>query len=133
MENVCSSCQHANPGQAKFCARCGARLAHQCPRCGSQNPAESTFCIECGQRLDQPAQVSPLPSAAPQPASYTPRHLVEKVLTSRSALEGERKQVTVLFCDIADSSELAQQLDPEIMHQLMDQVLRLMAEAVHRY
>src|SRR5215471_13920808 len=108
MENVCPSCQYANPERAKFCARCGARLAHQCPRCGSQNPPESTFCIECGQRLHQPAQVSPPSPPTPQPAedmtrqpaSYTPRHLVEKVLTSRSALEGERKQVTVLFCDI---------------------------------
>jgi predicted ATPase/class 3 adenylate cyclase len=67
------------------------------------------------------------------PSSYTPKHLAEKILTSRSALEGERKQVTVLFADVADSSQVAQQMDPEVMHQLMDQVLRLMAEAVHRY
>jgi class 3 adenylate cyclase len=58
---------------------------------------------------------------------------VEKILTTRSALEGEHKQVTVLFGDIADSSGLAQQLESEIMHQLLDQVLRLMADAVHRY
>jgi predicted ATPase/class 3 adenylate cyclase len=70
---------------------------------------------------------------AGRPVSYTPRHLVEKVLTSRSALEGERKQVTVLFCDIADSSRFTQQLDPEVLHQLMDQLLRIMAETVHRY
>ena len=69
----------------------------------------------------------------PSPQAYTPKHLAERVLTIRSALEGERKQVTVLFGDIANSSYLAQQLDPEIMHQLLDQVLRLMAEAVHRY
>ena len=141
MENICPSCQHANPTRAKFCARCGVRLPPQCPNCGSQNPLESAFCIECGQPLDQLVQTPPQPPAAPQPVedmtrqlvSYTPRHLVEKVLTSRSALEGERKQVTVLFGDIADSSGLAQRSDPEVMHQLMDQVLRLMAEAVHRY
>ena len=69
----------------------------------------------------------------PSPQAYTPKHLAERVLTTRSALEGERKQVTVLFGDIANSSHLAQQLDPEIMHQLLDQVLRLMAGAVHRY
>ena len=67
------------------------------------------------------------------PSSYTPKHLAEKILTSRSAMEGARKQVTVLFADVADSSQLAQQVDPEVMHQLMDQVLRLMAAAVHRY
>jgi predicted ATPase/class 3 adenylate cyclase len=67
------------------------------------------------------------------PQGYTPKHLAEQILTSRSALEGERKQVTVLFCDIVDSSYLAQRLDPEGMHQLMDQMLRLTAEAVHRY
>jgi class 3 adenylate cyclase/tetratricopeptide (TPR) repeat protein len=141
MENVCPSCQHANPERARFCAKCGARLAGQCPSCGSQNPPENAFCTECGQRLEQPVQAAPQAPAAPQlaervtgqPVSYTPRHLVEKVLTSRSALEGERKQVTVLFSDLADSSRLAQQLDPEVMYQLMDQMLRLMAEAVHRY
>ncbi len=65
--------------------------------------------------------------------SYTPKHLTEQILTTRSALEGERKQVTVLFCDLVDSSGLAQQVDPEAMHQVMDQVLRLLASAVHRY
>jgi class 3 adenylate cyclase/tetratricopeptide (TPR) repeat protein len=67
------------------------------------------------------------------PGAYTPKHLAEKILISRSALEGERKQVTVLFCDIVDSSRLAERLDPEEMHGLMDRALRLMAEAVHRY
>jgi class 3 adenylate cyclase/tetratricopeptide (TPR) repeat protein len=64
---------------------------------------------------------------------YTPRHLAEKILTSKSALEGERKQVTVLFVDLVESTRLAERLDAEGMHQVMDQVLRLMAEAVHRY
>jgi class 3 adenylate cyclase/tetratricopeptide (TPR) repeat protein len=89
-----------------------------------------------------PETASPAPAfadsdAAPplpkDPVSYTPPYLAEKILTSRSALEGERKQITVLFCDVVDSSWLAQQEDPEMLHQFMDQVLRLMAEAVHRY
>jgi class 3 adenylate cyclase/tetratricopeptide (TPR) repeat protein len=67
------------------------------------------------------------------PESYTPKHLAEKILTSRSSLEGERKQVTILFCDIVESTRLAERLDPEKMHELMDRTLRLMAEAVHRY
>lgn len=67
------------------------------------------------------------------PSTYTPKYLAEKVLTLRGALEGERKQVTVLFVDIVDSSRLAERLDLEVVHELMDRVLRLMAEAVHRY
>jgi class 3 adenylate cyclase len=113
-----------------FCNACGAKLEAVCPACSQVNPPGSRFCNACGHNLAQP----PAPAASfASPTSYTPRHLAEKILTSRSALEGERKQVTVLFGDVADSSQLAQQLDPEVMHQLMDQVLRLMAEAVHRY
>ena len=67
------------------------------------------------------------------PQTYTPRYLAEKILTTRSALEGERKLVTVLFADIADSSALAQELDAEKLHLLMDRVLQLAADAVHRY
>ena len=67
------------------------------------------------------------------PRGYTPRHLAERILTSKSALEGERKNVTVLFVDIVESSQLAEQLDPETMHEIMDHVLRLMAQMVHRY
>jgi len=94
------------------------------------NPPGSRFCNACGHNLAQPPASA---ASFASPSSYTPKHLAEKILTSRSALEGERKQVTVLFGDVADSSQLAQQVDPEVMHQLMDQVLRLMAEAVHRY
>jgi class 3 adenylate cyclase/tetratricopeptide (TPR) repeat protein len=67
------------------------------------------------------------------PGSYTPKHLADRILTTRAALEGERKQVTVLFCDVVDSTRLAEQLDPEVMHEVMDRALQLMAEAVHRY
>jgi hypothetical protein len=123
-------CQHANPAGARFCNACGAQLEVVCLACSQVNPPGSRFCNACGQNLAQP----PAPAASVvSPSSYTPKHLAEKILTSRSALEGERKQVTVLFGDVADSSQLAQQVDPEVMHQVMDQVLRLMAEAVHRY
>ena len=101
-----------------------------CPQCQHANPAGARFCNACGHTLPQPP--APVASFA-SPTSYTPKHLAEKILTSRSALEGERKQVTVLFADVADSSQLVQEVDPEVMHQVMDQVLRLMAEAVHRY
>ena len=103
-----------------------------CPHCGQQQRAGSKFCRRCGHRLVG-APESPPASPGPPPRSYTPRHLVERILTSRGALEGERKQVTVLFCDIVESSGLAERLGPESMHQLLDRALRLMAEAVHRY
>src|SRR5712664_3758257 len=97
-----------------------------CPSCGHENPAGARFCNDCGARLAAPA-------TAPEPRSYTPRHLVEKILASKSALEGERKPVTVLFADVARSMELAERLDPEEWHRLLDRLFRILAASVHRY
>ena len=91
----CTQCQHENPAGWKFCGECGARLGGSCPRCGSLNLPAQKFCGECGAPLTA-AEATKL--AAPD--AYTPRHLAEKILTSRSAIEGERKPVTVLFCDV---------------------------------
>jgi class 3 adenylate cyclase/tetratricopeptide (TPR) repeat protein len=126
----CPSCQHENRPQAKFCEECAAALAGTCANCGARLSATAKFCPECARPAAEPA--SPKPRFA-SPEAYTPKHLAEKILTSRSALEGERKQVTVLFCDVVESTGLAERLDPEAMHELMDKTLRLMAEAVHRY
>ena len=126
----CPRCQHENTPQAKFCEECAAPLARICLTCGTQLSAKAKFCPECAR----PVATGPVTEAGPaSPSAYTPKHLADKILTSRSALEGERKQVTVLFCDIVDSSRLAERLDPEAMHEVMDRALRLMAEAVHRY
>jgi class 3 adenylate cyclase/tetratricopeptide (TPR) repeat protein len=125
----CSRCQHSNRDDAKFCDQCGALLPASCPKCHSPNSPEAKFCSQCGAPID--AARTPAPATAP--IAYTPRYLTEKILSSRSALEGERKLVTVLFVDIVESSALAQQLDPERLHQLLSQVLQLTAEAVHRY
>jgi class 3 adenylate cyclase len=82
----------------------------------------------------QPALIAPPASEqAREPLSYTPKHLAEKILTSRSALEGERKQVTVLFCDLANSTPLAERLGPEHMHTLLNRFFALALDAVHRY
>jgi predicted ATPase/class 3 adenylate cyclase len=126
----CGQCRGENLPAAKFCGQCGARLEAPCPSCSHPNAPGAHFCTACGQPLDIAAAP---PAGYEAPASYTPRHLADKVLTSRSALEGERKQVTVLFVDIVESSRLAERLDPEIMHQLMDRALRLMTDTVHRY
>jgi len=88
---------------------CGAGLALTCPRCETELPATAAFCFGCGQ----PVTAAPTAPASPTPAAYTPKHLAERILTSKSALEGERKQVTVLFADLKGSMELLADRDPE--------------------
>ena len=124
----CPRCQHENPAGMKFCGQCAAPLASTCPSCDAANPPESKFCGQCAAPL--------LPAPATKtaaPDSYTPKHLAEKIRTSRAALEGERKQVTVLFADLKGSMELLADRDPEEARKLLDPVLTLMMDAVHRY
>ena len=97
-----------------------------CPSCGHENPVGARFCNDCGARLVALA-------TTPEPRSYTPRHLVEKILAQKSALEGERKPVTVLFADVARSMELAERVDPEEWHRLLDRLFRILADGIHRY
>lgn len=125
----CPRCDQANPPQAKFCLECGARLAPACPKCGTELPAGAKFCPECGEPVG--ARSPQPPFGAPQ--THTPQYLAAKILTSRSALEGERKQVTVVFADIKGSMELIADRDPEEARKLLDGVLNRMMEAVHRY
>src|ERR1700675_73401 len=123
----CPQCAQENPATARFCNGCGGRLETVCGGCGQVNPPSSRFCNGCGQPLGG------TPASPRAPDSYTPRHLAEKILTSKSALEGERKQVTVLFADLKGSMELLADRDPEEARKLLDPVLELMMEAVHRY
>jgi len=125
----CPRCQHDNPAGLKFCGECGARLALLCAACGAANAPTQKFCGECGAALTQSAPAVKFAS----PDAYTPAHLAEKILTSKSALEGERKLVTVLFADLKGSLELLADADPEIARKLLDPVLEHMMEAVHRY
>ena len=126
----CPQCQHENPPQAKFCLECATPLALRCSNCGTQLPASAKFCLECAQ----PVSTGPLVRQRfGSPDSYTPKHLAEKILTSKAALEGERKQVTVLFADLKGSMELLADRDPEEARKLLDPVLEHMMEAVHRY
>src|SRR5262245_46358228 len=101
----CLQCQHDNPGDAKFCLECGGRPALSCGACGTELPADAKFCKECGQAVRAPIPPTAARVGAP-PESYIPKHLAEKILTSKAALEGERKQVTVLFADLKGSMEL---------------------------
>src|SRR5678815_3985059 len=131
---ICTECQSENSFDAIFCDHCGARLKTACPKCGEPNRGEATFCKKCGQTINQIATIAPASIAGgPSPDSYVPRHLAEKILASRQSLEGERKQVTVLFADIRDSMKLIENRDPEEAQKIIDPVLHLMMDAVHRY
>src|SRR5947207_7330546 len=103
----CPSCGHSNPKGARFCGACATLLsgAVACPGCGASNPAEQRFCNACGQALSsEPSPPAIAPDVSPPAAgSNAPSHLAEKIRGSRSALEGERKQVTVLFADVTGS------------------------------
>jgi class 3 adenylate cyclase/tetratricopeptide (TPR) repeat protein len=126
----CPRCQRENRPQAKFCEECGASLARSCGHCGAALSTSAKFCSECGRPTDA-TNVRDTRFASPH--VYTPQHLAERILASKSALEGERKQVTVLFADLKGSMELLADRDPEDARKLLDPVLERMMEAVHRY
>ena len=101
----CASCGKENREDAHFCRGCGTTLPRSCTACGAELPGDATFCDRCGARVTAPT---------PPPASYTPAHLADRIRASRSAIEGERKLVTVLFADVVDSTAIAERIGPEI-------------------
>ena len=137
---TCPACGHVNPAEAKFCGECGARVPLPCPACGAANTATDKFCHECGTRLGAsaaPAAAEPAPPARRErfasPQSYTPKHLAEKILTTKSAIEGERKQVTVLFTDVSGFTAMSERLDPEDVHGVMDRMFDVVLGTVHHH
>ena len=137
----CSACGHANRATAKFCEECAVPLRQVCGSCGFELRPNAKFCDECGtalgssdslRRLDR-ATAQTIEIVAREPRTYTPKHLADKILQSKSALEGERKQVTVLFADIRGSMQLATQLDPERWHELLERYFAILTDAVHRF
>jgi len=103
----------------------------KCPKCHAENREHAKFCDECGHVL------STLPEASPidfnQPHSYTPKHLADKILTTRSTIEGERKIVTVFFADVAGYTAISEKLDPEEVHQIMDGCFKILMDEIHRF
>jgi len=121
----CAKCGSDNREGRRFCAKCAAPLAHLCPKCGASNEPGEDFCGECAAPLGQPQAVSSKrSSASPVRIAETP---------APENLDGERKTVTALFADIKGSTALMEELDPEAAHAIIEPVLRLMIEAVHRY
>jgi hypothetical protein len=125
---MCPRCHAENRDGLRFCEDCGSRLTLPCAQCGGELAPGKRFCGSCGA----PA-AGESAARTPSPDSYTPKHLAEKILTSKAALEGERKQVTVLFADLKGSMEVLADRDPEDARKILDPVLECMMEAVHRY
>ncbi|MDX1415533.1 MAG: AAA family ATPase [Candidatus Promineifilaceae bacterium] len=148
----CPNCQTENPAGAKFCYNCGTPLALSCSNCGTELPAGARFCFNCGQATGvqpaapgQPAAPSP-PPPTPTPAStpvqredllqrYIPKGLMSKLQAARSSglAEGERRVVTILFCDLQGSTMAAAGLDPEEWTEIVNGAFKRMIEPVYRY
>jgi class 3 adenylate cyclase/tetratricopeptide (TPR) repeat protein len=128
----CPVCNHANREQAQFCEACAAPLLRSCHHCGTKLRPQARFCDQCGTAAttaSEPAAATPRRAAR----DYTPRHLADKILTTRSAIEGERKRVTVLFADMKGSQELAEQVDPEEWHGILDRFFGILTGGIHRF
>ncbi|MGY6236068.1 adenylate/guanylate cyclase domain-containing protein [Burkholderia ambifaria] len=140
----CTLCGSENPPGAKFCQECQAVLSRTCPQCGHDADPAARFCSNCGASLAIPAAAPPpsrpsQPEPPPTPVHYTPDHLAERIRAEHAAMAargepaGERKTVTALFADMAGSTALIHDLDPEVAHRLIVPVVELMMEAVHYY
>jgi class 3 adenylate cyclase/tetratricopeptide (TPR) repeat protein len=127
----CPKCQAENREGVKFCEDCGSKLELVCPSCGATIPFDKKFCGECGHDLTE-SKVAPHIDYS-QPKSYTPKSIADKILDTRSSIEGERKLVTVLFADVANYTSLSEKLDPEEVHQIMDGCYQLLMDEIHRY
>ena len=125
----CPRCRHESPAGARFCGECGAPLGRTCPACAVLNAPGNSYCSACGRALEKTAA----PARTHEPHDYTPKYLAERILRGREAIEGERKQVTVLFADLRGSLEILADRDPEDARRVLDPVLERMMEAVHRF
>jgi class 3 adenylate cyclase len=131
----CPNCQTENPETNKFCRECGVKLSKVCPHCGTEVLPQDKFCGQCGRPL---GETSPLSTTAvafdkAEPKSYIPKHLADKILSTRRSLEGERKLVTVLFADVAGYTALSEKLDPEEVHKVMEGCLQILMDEIHKY
>jgi len=123
----CPACRHINPPGANFCQECGSRIHHICANCQAEVSADAKFCHHCGQPVGLAG------SRDEALRNYTPKHLADEILNSRSALQGEHKQVTVLFADVKGSMELAAQVEPDDWHAMLDNFFRILATGIHRF
>jgi class 3 adenylate cyclase len=131
----CPTCRTENPPHKKFCRGCGGKLVPVCPQCGSENLPGDKFCGECGQALAAPSETPPPKSPTekrPAPSAL-PKELTEKILAQKGRIEGERRQVTVMFCDLEGSTALTEKLGDEKAFGLIDEIFGLLTQQVHKY
>jgi class 3 adenylate cyclase/tetratricopeptide (TPR) repeat protein len=133
----CPKCQTDNPNGIKFCGECGAKLEKNCPVCGFSNPPQFKFCGECGHNLAVPSEPLPKPLSFDEKIEkiqkYLPKGIIDKVLSQRSKIEGERKEVTVMFCDMAGFTPLVEKIGAERAYAVMDQIYEILIHKVHEY
>ena len=133
----CPKCQFENREGAKFCIECGTNLEINCSKCSHLNPPESKFCEECGSKLSLPIEQAPKDLSFDEKITkiqkYLPKGLTEKILSQRDRIEGERKQVTVMFCDMEGFTPLSEMLGIEDAYAIMDQVYEILIHKVHDY
>ncbi len=133
----CPKCQFDNPEGIKFCGECGAKLERLCPRCKSSNPPNFKFCGECGHKFDASVETSPKDLSFDEKLTkvqkYLPKGLTEKILSQKDRIEGERKQVTVMFCDMEGFTPLSELLGIEEAYAIIDQVYEILIHKVHDY
>ena len=127
----CPKCQFENREGIKFCEKCGFKIELVCPACGARIPPDRQFCGKCGTALEKPKEAPPINYS--EPKSYTPKFLADRILTTRSSIEGERKHVTVLFADMANYTSMSEKLDPEEVRQIMDGCFRILMDEIHKY
>jgi class 3 adenylate cyclase/tetratricopeptide (TPR) repeat protein len=133
----CPKCQTENPEGMKFCVECGKKLETICPKCGFGNSPIFKFCGECGYDLTHPSKPAPQDLSFDEKLAkiqrYLPKDLTQKILAQRDKIEGERKQVTVMFCDMEGFTSLTEKLGSEQMYSIMDQVYEILIHKVHDY
>ncbi|MBW2096629.1 MAG: AAA family ATPase [Deltaproteobacteria bacterium] len=133
----CPKCEAENPESMKFCGECGTKLEKICPKCNSSNPPQFKFCGQCGHNLTLPSEPAPKELSFDEKLDkiqrYLPKGVTEKILARRDKIEGERKQVTVLFCDMEGFTPLVERLGAEEAYSIMDQVYEILIHKVHDY
>jgi class 3 adenylate cyclase/predicted ATPase len=133
----CPKCYFNNPEGSKFCGNCGVKYNNTCPQCNYSNPVQFKFCGECGHNILTPTE--PLPTELSfdekltEIQKYLPEGITEKIFSNLDKIEGERKQVTIMFCDMAGFTSLSEKIGPEKAYDIMGQVYEILIHKVHNY